>query len=63
MYEEIINEEVDRGRNLIRKYKTSEIESIAERDEEAYDSDISKEYQKYSATTASSVGNKTDHNQ
>eukprot|EP00826_Nyctotherus_ovalis_P005850 TRINITY_DN11332_c0_g3_i1.p2 TRINITY_DN11332_c0_g3~~TRINITY_DN11332_c0_g3_i1.p2 ORF type:complete len:142 (-),score=52.04 TRINITY_DN11332_c0_g3_i1:82-507(-) len=60
--EDSVKDELDRGRNLIRKYKTSEIESIAERDEESYESDKNEEYQKDSATTASSAGNKTEHN-
>lgn len=60
MNEDSVKNELDRGRNLIRKYKTSEIESIAERDEESNESDTNA-YQKDSATTASSAGNKTEH--
>ena len=61
LYEDILKDQIDRGRNLIKKYKTSTIEIIAEREDEGYESDESIEYKKDSATTTSSAGNKTEH--
>ena len=61
LYEDILKNQINRGRNLLRKYNTSKIEIIIEKDEEGYESD-NEEYKKDSATTASSVGNKTEHN-